>query len=222
MAWLSQFLLGRPGYEISFDVNPEAMSIDEMPLEALRRNIAGDLKKAVLKTSIPTIQIDSSYLTLAQRNQIASLAGISDTFLSFQVRDDLQVISERNLPTDTTHVKIQNNSATRLSAALVAASFTGIITINSVAQVPNVIAGNTYGSGGFGDAGFSGPDFFAGGSYDDATRTVTLGTSLPSASNPVYVSYTYKGWLVSLDKFSHSIRGGWLDRFNYSFQLIGA
>lgn len=222
MAWLTSFLLGRPGYEYSFDINPEAMSIDESALTVMHRNLAGDLKKSVFKSSIPTIKINSSYLAVAQRNQFASLVGIQDTFLSFQTRDDWQVLSERNLPTDTTHVKIQNNSATRLSAALVAAGFSSIITINSVSTVPNVVAGPTFGGGGFGGSGYSGPDYFAGGSYADASRIITLGTSLPSATQYVYVTYTYTGWLVNLDMLSHQIQGGWLDRFTYNFQLTGA
>jgi hypothetical protein len=220
--WLTSFLLGRPGFEYSFDLNPEAMTIDEMPLGVLQRNLAGDMKKSIIKTSIPTIKINSSFLQLPQRNSFASLAGISDTFLSFQTRDDWQVVSERNLSTDASHVVIQNNSATKLSAALVAAGFTGIITINSVATVPNIVAGPTFGGGGFGQGGYSGPDYFAGGSYDDSSRTVTLGTSLPVASEYVYVTYTYKGWLVNMEKFSHSVQGGWQDRFKYDTQLIGA
>lgn len=222
MAWIPQFLLGRPGFEYSFDINPEGMSIDEAPLAVIQRNLAGDMKKSVLKASVPIIKVNSSFLALQQRNQFASLAGIADTFLSFQTRDDWQVLSERNLPQSVTKVVIQNNSATKLSAALVAAGFTGIITINGVATVPNVLAGPTFGSGGFGSGGFDGPDYFAGGSYDDASRTITLGTSLPSATQYVYVTYTYKGWLVNLDVLSHSVKGGWMDRFSYDFQLTGA
>lgn len=220
MGWQT-FKLGRPGYEYDFDVNPSAMQIDEQPISILQRNLAGDLKKSILKTSAPIIRINSNYLMVAQRNQFASLAGISDTFLSFITRDDWQVIAEKNTPISLTQVKIQNNSATKLSAALVAAGFTGIITINSVAQIPNVTAGPVFGGGGFGEGGFSGPDFFTGGSYDDLTKTITLGTTL-SSLNPVYVSYTYKGWLVNMDKLSHAIQGGWIDRFTYDFQLTGA
>ncbi len=222
MSWIASFLLGRPGYEYQFDVNPEGMSINEAGLPILHRNLAGDLKKSILKTSMPTIRISSSYLTLTQRNQFASLVGVADTFLSFQTRDDWQVVSERNLPTDTTHVTIQNNSATKLSAALVAAGFTGIITIDSVSVVPTAVAGPTFGGDEFGSGGFSGPDYFLGGSYDDATRVITLGTSLPSASQYVYVTYTYTGWLVNLDVLSHEVKGGWMDRFTYDFQLTGA
>jgi hypothetical protein len=219
--FLTSFLLGRPGNEISFDVNPEAMVIEEQPIAVLQRNLAGDLKKSVLKTSAPTIKVNSNYLTPTQRNQFASLVGIQDTFLSFQCRDDFQVVSERDDVSDTSHVIIQNTSATKLSKLLVQNGYPGIITINSVAEVPNVLAGPLYDEGGYGEGGYSGPDFFSGGSYDDLTRTITLGTSLSSDIDFVYVTYTYTGWLVNIEKLIHAAHGGWVNRFTYDFQLTG-
>lgn len=221
MAWLSSFLLGRPGYETAFDVNPLSISIDEQPIAVRQRNLAGDLKKSIIRASAPIITLNADYLTLAQRNAFASLAGIKDTFLSFQLRDDFQVNVEYDTPPTLNTVVLQNSSATRLSAALVAAGFSSIITINSVSTVPAPSSGGVYNQGGFGSGGYSGPDYFAGGSYVDSTRTINLGTVLPSL-NPVYVTYTYKGWLVDLQKFTHSAEAGWLDRFKYNFQLVGA
>ena len=219
--FLDQFLLGRPGSEYEFEYNSEAMAIDEMPIASLQRNLAGDLKKSVLKNSAPVIRLNSNYLSLTQRNQFASLVGIADSFLSFQTSTDWQMFSERNRVTDLSHVTIQNNSATKLSQQLVEGGFDGIITITGVSQVPNVVAGPVFGGGGFGEGGFSGPDFFTGGSYDDLTRVVTLGTTLPVGTEYVYVSYTYTGWLVNMERLSHSIQGGWIDRFRYDFQLTG-
>lgn len=206
MAWLSQFKLGRPGYEYSFDFNPAAMTFDEQPVAVLNRNLAGDLKKAFLKTSAPVLKINSNYLTKAQRDQFASLLSVTDTFLSFQTRDDWQVLLERNIPTTTTSVAIQNNSATRLSAALVAAGFSGQITINGVYRV----------------ADGSGTNYYSGGSsYADATRILTLASALPDTS-PVFVSYTYKGWLVDIKSIPAQMQGGWIDKFTYDFELVGA
>ena len=223
MAWLSNFLLGYPGSEYSFEINPEAMSIDEIPIAVLHRTLNGDLKKSVLKTSAPIIRINSSYLSLAQRNQFASLAGVDNTFLSFQVRDDLAVIAERDLSTDTTHVTIRNTSATRLSTYLVQNGYAGDITITSVADGPNIGSSSGYGLGGYGSGFYSPTEYYtAGSSYNDLTRVITLASPLPSAQMYVYVSYTYKGWLVNMDKLSHSIQGGWVDRFQYDFQLTGA
>jgi len=220
--WFSQFWLGIPGYEYYFDVNPESVSMDEGPIAVLKRNLAGDLKKSILRSSIPIIRLNSSYLTLAQRNQFASLASIDYSFLSFQCRDDFQTWSERSIPIDASHVKLQNNSATKLSALLAAGGFTPIITIQSVYNVPTGYLGSLYGQNGFGFGGYAGPDYYAGGSYDDATRIVTLGTPLPSPTNPAFTTYTFKGWLVNMETFTHAVQGGWLDRFTYDFQLTGA
>lgn len=224
MAWLSQFLLGRPGLEYSFEVNPEAMTLSIENVEALQYNLAGDLKQSVLKVRVPTIRVNSSYLTLTQRNQFDSLVGVSDTFLSFRCRDDFQVIDESVTIVDTTHLKLANSSATRLSAALVAGGFASVITV----QTPfkrGTGTGEPFGSGGFGDGGFgSGGEAFDPGtiSYDDATRIITMSNALPETDTPVLVSYLYAGWLVKLRAFNHSAQGGWVDRFKYDFELIGA
>jgi hypothetical protein len=220
--WLSQFLLGRPGYEIPFDVNPEAMQIDEMPITVLQRNLAGDLKKSLIKVSNPVIKINSSYLAFDQRNDFASLMSVNDSFLSFQTRDDWKVNAYKVSPLTLSTVQLPNTSATRLSTVLASAGFAGVITINTVYAVPNPAAGPAYGEGGFGDGGYSGPDYYSGGgTYNDITRIITLGTPLPSL-DPVFVTYTYKGWLVNIESLTHSVQGGWIDRFTYDFQLIGA
>lgn len=205
-AWLTYFLLGRPGYEYSFDVNPSAMSIDDGPVDVLHRNLAGDLKKSIIKPSAPTLRVNSNYLTKAQRDQFASLACIADTFLSFQTRDDWNLLLELDYPSTTTTVVIQNSSATRLSAALAAAGFSGQITITGVFTV----------------ASGSGTNYYTGGTYADATRTVTLGTPLADATSPVYVSYTYKGWLVNMHRMAHTAQGGGVDIFQYDFEMVGA
>lgn len=220
MAW-TPFLLGRPGSEVLLDVNPAAMEINEAPIAIRHRNLNGNLLKSVINSSVPTIRIRSSYLTKAQRDQLASLAMIDDTFLSFQTRDDWQVIAQRITPLTTTQVILPLNCITRLSALLVGAALTGTITIAAVSAVPNPTAGGTYDSGGYGSGGYAGPDYFVGGSYNDVTRVITLGSPL-SSLNPVYVSYTYKGWLVDMANFPHKGQGGWTDRFTYDVELIGA
>ena len=224
MPWLSSFLLGRPGREYSFEVNPEAMDIEEAGIVVMQRNLAGDLKKSVLKVSAPTIKINSTYLSLAQRNQFASLVGVADTFLSFQTRDDWEAINERVTVLTTTSVQLANSSATRLSAALVAAGYDSIITI----ETPFLFSlggGQTYGGGSYGGGGYGGDqeEFDPGTlTYDDATRVISFTNPLPDVSQPVYVSYLYKGWLVNLERLGHRAQGGWIDRFTYDFVLSGA
>lgn len=230
MSWLSPFLLGRPGYEFSFENPPNGMSIDEQSISVRHQNLAGQLRKSSITNIVPTIKINSSFLSLAQRNQFASLAAISDTFLSFQVRDDLQVVAEYDLSTDATHVQIQDNSITRLDSILVSLGFPGTITINNVYSVPSYPLNSQFSFGGFGDGGLgtgtggsSSADYFPGGSYDSVNKIITLGIPLPSpAQQFVYVYYTYKGWLVNLDNMKHSNKSGSIDRYAYDFQLVGA
>lgn len=206
MAWLNQFKLGRPGSEYAFTLNPEGIDIDEGPVDSIYRNLAGDAKRSVLKTSAPNIRISSSYLLKAERDILASMPGITDTHLSFQCRDDFQVILEGDIPTTTGSVYIQNTSATRLSAALVAAGSSPSIAIVGV----------------YDNAAGTGTNYYSGGSYDSATRLVTLGSVLPSITVPCYVTYTYTGWLVVMKRLPHKYQGGWVDRATYDFELVGA
>lgn len=204
MAWTS-FKLGRPGHELTFDVNPSALRIDDRPVKVMQENAAGDSYKSVLRTSKPSLSILSNFLTKTQRDQIASMAGITDTFLSFLTRDDWQVVAQRLIPSDTTHVTLAKNSATRLDAILVAGGFTANLSGWHVYDNPDG----------------TGTDYAAGGSYAAATRVLTLGTPLPSAANPCYATYTYRGWLVEPGSLQHSGHGGWVDRFDYSFDFQG-
>lgn len=207
--WLSQFKLGRPGHEYQFTANPESIDITEAPVAAEHRNLAGDLKRSILKASAPVIKIASSYLPKADRDRLASLCGVADTLLSFQTRDDWQVTLEQDYPTTTTSVIIQNTSATRLAAQLVANGFASSVTIAGVFDNPDGTGTNYYTAG-------------VGGSYAAATRTITLGSALAGTTNPVYVTYTYTGWLVVMRQLQHRGMGGWMDRFQYDFELVGA
>lgn len=224
MSWFSQFLLGRPGIEYSFDINPEAMHVVEAGVVVRQRNLAGDLKKSVLKASAPTIRINSSYLTLQQRNQFNSLVGISDSFLSFQTRDDWEVTDELVTNLTSTTLQLANSSATRLSAILTSLGYSSTITIETPFKL-GTSAGQLYGSGNYGEGGYgSSQESFDPGTvtYDDATRIITITNPIVDLAQPVLVSYLYTGWLVDMQQFEHVAQGGWVDRFQYDFQLVGA
>ena len=221
MSWLTPFILGRPGNEFLFEINPEGMDISESAVVVTQRNLAGDLKKSVIKTSCPTIKINSSFLSLAQRNQFNSLVGISDTFLSFQTRNDWQVVNELVTIIDTLHLQISNSSAARLSATLVALGQPSIITIGT----PFTLAlGAAWGGGIWGGGVWGGSSGFNPGpvTYTDATRIITMTNPLPNLNNSVYVSYVYTGWLVSLETLGSKYKGGWIDRATYDITLQGA
>jgi hypothetical protein len=207
MGWIT-FKLGRPGSEYEFTApgNPAAISIDEQNVRVLHTNIEGDLRKSTLKLYVPTIRINSSYLPFSDRNIIASMLNMTDTFLSFRARDDYKIVNERAIPTSTTSVLIANSSILLLDQALVAAGASGHI-------VPISVYNNVAGTG---------TNYYTGGSYAPATGTITLGTPVADASLPVYVTYTYEGWLVEMDSMSDSGRGGRVDLHDYDIVLRGA
>lgn len=226
--WLStangattNFLLGRPGYEYEFEVNPEAISIEDASINVKQRMLDGTMRKSILNPSMPSIKISSKYLSIAQRNQLSSLTMIDDTFLSFQCRDDFQVRALRITPASLSTLILPKMSSLRLSKVLVDGGFSSIITIESVTEVPDPEDASLYDEGEYGGGGYAGVEHYAGGSYDDSTYTITLGTPLTSL-NAVYVNFTYKGWLVDAEKLSTQSSGNNIDWFSFDFQLTSA
>ena len=205
--WINSFLLGRPGAELSFDLNPNQVQITKTQISSVKRVLSGRLIKRVFRTEFPTIDLSGTFFTYAQADQMASLLNITDTLLSFRVRDDMTMFGEQNFPANGgTTVTLQENSATLLSAALVAASAAPSVAIVGVYDNP----------------GLTGTNYYTGGSYDSPTRTVTLGTPLPT-SGACYITYTYTGWLVSMSEMAVQAQGGWVDVMPYSgWSLIGA
>ncbi len=204
--WLTSFLLGRPGYEVAFDVPPAGMQIQRAQIASTKRVLSGRLKKRTFRTDFPTITLNGTFYTAEQQDRMASLLTVTDSFLSFMVRDGFTTYLEQNFPANVgTTVTLQENSATLLSAALVAASAAGSITIIGVYDNP---------------AG-TGTNYFTGGSYADATRIITLGTPLLTAA-ACYVTYQYKGWLVNMSELGVQAQGGWVDVMPYTgWTLVG-
>lgn len=219
--WLDGFLLGRPGYEYEFTTNPEAISIDDMSINVRQRMLDGTMRKSILNPSMPNIKISSKYLTIEQRNQLASLTLIDDTFLSFQTRDDWEVIALRVIPASLSQIILPKMSCLRLSKLLVDGGFSSIITIESVNEVPNPAIANNYDEGGYGEGGYAGSEHYSGGSYDDSNFTINLGSPLTSLS-PVYVNFLYKGWLVDAEKLSTGATGMSVTWFSFDYQLTAA
>lgn len=206
MAWLTSFLLGRPGAELSFSVNPAGIEIKPAQICVKKRTLSGRLRKWVFRTSYPTITLDSSFFTVSDYNAMSSLLAVTDTMLSFKVRDSgFQNTLEICYPTSTSIVPIRENSAVLLSAALIAASAASSITITGV----------------FDNAAGTGTNHYTGGSYADASYAITLGTPLAN-TNACYVTYTYTGWLVEMSEIGAQFVGGQVDLGKISgWQLQG-
>lgn len=217
MAWLTNFLLGRPGFEYAFSANPDSLDFNPMRVSSDTYTLSGRLKERVLRTSRPSITLKSSWFPKTDLDNFQSLLSITDTQLSFIPRTaDWNTYLEPNIMTSTTTVNIQESSASILSAYYAAGGLTpansgvpytstyGTITINGVYTNPAGIGFN----------------YYTGGSYADATNTVTLGTAY-GAGGQVYVNYSYPGWMVRLKAIKAPITGGRVDLFSYDFQLDG-
>lgn len=76
--WLSQFVLGRPGYEIAFDINPNQADIKMSRIAADNRVLSGRAKSWVFRTSRPIITLSSGWFTVADFNAMQSLLAITE------------------------------------------------------------------------------------------------------------------------------------------------
>ena len=224
MAWINKFLLGRPGFEYSFDVNPSELSPTWSRIVSANYNLAGDRKERVIRSIRPIVKLKQSIFPKSQLDLFVSMLPITDTFLSFITRSaDWNINLEPNIAPNLTTVQIQNSSITKLSAIYAAGGLTpgnngapytstsGTITVNGVWASVTASGGVVSGSG---------TNYFTGGTYLDSTNTITLGTSLPAVGQ-VYVSYSFPGWLVSMPTLDTPNIGGQVDNFAYAFSLEG-
>ena len=202
--WITQFKLGVPGSEYTFELNPQALNSSEGPITVINENLAANLRKDVLKNYRPTFRVNSNYLTVAQKQQFVALAGLP-IFLSFQTRDNDWTFLEKDTPDSVSGITLRSNSITLLDKAL-----------NDVSAAANLTV-----TGVFLTAALTGTNYYTGGSYARATRVITLGTPLPN-TNDVYVQYSYLGCLVNMQAINTVAQGGKVDIHSYDFQLEGA
>lgn len=205
MAWLDNILFGPVENAIELEVNPMAMSFDFGLIKLTQRNLLGDLKKSIIKNTVPLVRINANYLTIEQLNIFNGFLGYPSGFFAFITRDDWSMTLQKTMSTSVSTVPIPQSSITKLDAARVALGAGGLITPTGV----------------FENAGGTGTNFYTSGAYDDDTQTIILGSNLSSSVREVWITYTYTGWLVDIDKISASIQAGWLDRFSYDFVLTG-
>lgn len=218
------FLLGRPGSEFTFEIPPNGMTPTPTPIKSVQSNLAGDLRKSILKTDAPKIKLTGMQLNITQRNQIASLMGVADTFLSFICRNDWQVVNDLAAVIDVNHLQLSNNSALKLSQAYVQLGLASLITFVTPFNTSSAPAYGLgpYGAGPYG-IGLGGGTFDPGViTYNDLTMVLTMSNPLPSTAVAVFVTYNYPGWLVEIDSFEPKFQGGWIDKYTYTLSLSGA
>jgi len=203
MAWLSSFLLGIPGQEYSFDVSPATMQLSEGPNIIVNKNIMGYLRKAIINQYSATAKISGSYLTLAQRQTFLSFCSMPDVFFSFRTRDNWTRLEKAAPSNSGTTITLDTNAITLLDQTLAIESYTTQITILGV----------------YDNFAMSGTNYYTGGSFNASTSQITLGTTL--AADFGYVNYQYQGFLCNVETIDTTSEGGWMDKFQYDFQITG-
>jgi hypothetical protein len=218
MAWLDAFLLGRPGFEYAFSANPDDLEADFERQSAEQRTLTGRLKERVFRPWTPTVRLTREWFPKTDLDHIASLLTVTDTFLSFIPRtSDWNILLEPDLALTTTTVQVQESSATLLSAVYAAGGLAGLGTPTRRAERSRW-TGST-------STRWQGTNYYtagAGGSYADATRTITLG-SAPSRRFSRSTSATRfpAGW-CGIKKIGTSIRAGaWTCSVLRTYELVG-
>ena len=149
------------------------------------------------------MRLNSNYLTLAQKQQLVSMAGLT-AFLSFQTRDNDWTFFEQDTPDSVSLVTLRNNSITLLDKAL-----------NDISGSANLTIVGVYTT-----MALTGTNYYTGGSYARTTRVITLGTPLPTTAD-CFVLYSYLGCYVTLRALNTTARGGLVDIHSYDFELEG-
>lgn len=192
--------LGRPRDEVVFiaNISPvESFAKNSRRVQSKTDNLSGETFIRVRRRAKPQFRISLPCVPQSVMEQIISLNRISDEHLSFVWAEDVRVISDRYKTTGLTSVVLGSDPSTLLGAAYKAAggTDTDIIGIDGVFADydPNGAQVST--------------NFFAGGgTYDAATRTLTLGTSPGPAGTTVFINWKFNGSLVTVARLSENYR----------------
>ncbi len=166
MSWNNNFKLGLLGSELDFPCQVSDISVDEGNVQMENRNLAGAMMRSYLRQNVPTISL--------------TLMKVSDELMSI-LRGLQASLAPLNFIFNTSLVMkyLPGTSATTTSIVIPLTSATGVVITGVFLQSDYTQVGTNYYSGGS--------------SYDSATGTITLASSLPGANTDVFVNYSFTG-----------------------------
>lgn len=195
MTWNPRFKLGQAGNEIGLLMQITAVDFDVKNVEQLVENLLGDKRRTILKANVPLIQIAFSAMPNLTQQQVMGFFQ-SLAVLNLLCNDSLKVKYQFLTANAAGMVVLPNTSATG-------------ITIDGVFLQADVAR--------------QGTNYFTGGSFDPASLTITLGTNLPSANEPVFVDYSFTGHKVMVTEFKvRPHEGQYQDLWRGTIKLEGA
>lgn len=135
MAWLSQWKLGRPGAEQTFDTNAAVLEWTPRRVADFRRGLDGSGIDLTASRNRPTFHLSGNFVTPAMRKTLESLIMVDDTPLIFRPFDLTgalmwESIQEWVYPMSLTQLRIPPNSY--LEAARVLAGVGAPTTVQMV------------------------------------------------------------------------------------------
>jgi len=215
MALLTQFKLGRPGAEATFEVNPTAVDWNHAALKDQDRALDGALQSVTLSKDRPSIKISGNYITPAQFNQFKSLMIIDDTLLNFIYTDftgdDIpETWEERVIAATTSTIIIPETSALLASKLSVDAGGA------TLAQMVGIWAAYAAGRTGTGTNLWTGH-----GSYSDTAYTITFDNAPLTPGTAYFVTYQCKALAVNLTVVPGRQEAGWVNKKQYDLELTG-
>ena len=184
MAWVS-FKIGNTGEEKTLTFQVQAFSFHHTDIEQYVRNIEGDIKRALFKILVPSIQLTGTKLTLADFNMLNSLKSRA-IILNFIFNNGLEQQDVQVWSTGSTTVTLPPTSAAGLA-------------IEGVWLTT--------------DPTHAGTNYYTGGSYNPTTREISLGAALPGAQTQVLVNYTYASVNCTINSLQLKTMSG--KSFNY-------
>jgi hypothetical protein len=170
MNWIENFTIGRAGSEMTFANNPAELEWGPSEIAFEDRNLAGQKKKLV-KRITDKVRLTIPIVEEDELNKLISMANDNMVFKRFLVSTGFAIIDERRYATGTAEVELMPSSRAG-------------ITIQGVWLAT--------------DTAHEGTNFYTGGSFNETTRVVTLGTPLEVSGSAVLVSYLYQGWNVDI------------------------
>ena len=195
--WLSYWQIGEDKTDLtSMGTMKTSFSVNHEEVKKQSRDVQGNLKKISLDKTVDTIRVNCSNMTQQVCDQLEYVLLNARAMIYLKAFDAGRTDKQNRVSTSLTTVKMVKTSRRFISISSVV-----------LASAP------------------SGTNYFTGGSYDEDTYILNLGTSLPAgggANQEVIVTYTYKGWkgAVTVDNITMATRKE-AEVFNLSFSMEG-
>ncbi len=195
MSWLKPYSLGLAGYELPLMMQVLSFSMDHNNVEAQAMTVLGDLRRSIIKVHVPVIALETAALTEAVMARLRGLRNSQD-LLNLKCKSAFTVTDQICIASTSGTVILPNMSASGVTIA-------GVYLATDIHR--------------------TGTNYFTSGSYDAASRMISLGADLPADNSEVVVDFSFTGHTVLMTKLVEMPHEGqYQDLWKASMELTGA